>query len=201
MSRPNGHEPLLSIRDLRTHFFTKSGIVRAVNGVTFEIDGDYANGPVAAASPSASCWEIVPSDSWKGEYFNNPNLSGSAVMVRNDGSGALDFDWGSGSPGSDCGVPANQFSVRWTRSVQFDAGTYQFTVTSDDGVRLFIDGVLEIDEWRGQSSTTYETAVRLPAGYHGIRLEYYENRGGAVAKLSWKRVPGFRRVRARHGPS
>ena len=170
-------------------------------GVTFEIDGDYANGPVAAANPSASCWEIVPSGHWQGEYFDNTNLSGDAKMVRDDGSGVLDFDWGSGSPESHCDVPANQFSVRWTRTVHFDAGTYRFTVTSDGGVRLSIDGVLEIDEWRGQPPTTSSATVALSAGDHTIRLDYYENGAGAVAKLSWMRLTGFRRSGARHGPS
>ena len=37
MLRSRGHEPLLSVRDLRTYFYTKTDVVRAVNGVSFEV--------------------------------------------------------------------------------------------------------------------------------------------------------------------
>ncbi|HKF28740.1 MAG TPA: ATP-binding cassette domain-containing protein, partial [Candidatus Binataceae bacterium] len=34
--KPPG-KPLLEVRDLRTHFFTRAGVVRAVNGVSFSV--------------------------------------------------------------------------------------------------------------------------------------------------------------------
>ncbi|OUC06678.1 hypothetical protein RY27_19520 [Litorilinea aerophila] len=55
---------------------------------------------------------------WRGEYFDNRYLSGSPRFVRNDPT--LDFNWGRSAPAS--GFPADQFSVRWTRSVSFDSG-------------------------------------------------------------------------------
>jgi hypothetical protein len=107
-------------------------------------------------------------------------------MIRNDGTGSLNFDWGSGSPSPACGFPSNNFSVRWTRKVYFSAGTYQFNVTSDDGFRLYVDGVLKLKAWIVQGATKYSINLPLSAGYHTIQLRYYENGGGAVAKLSWK---------------
>jgi hypothetical protein len=131
------------------------------------------------------CKAEVPSDRWNGEYFKNMNLGGNPVMIRDDGEGFLDFDWGSGSPGTDCGVPADRFSVRLTRSIYFAAGTYRFTVVSDDGFRLYLDGDLALEKWFDQSPTTYIVDVSLSEGNHTVVLEYYENQGGAVAKLSW----------------
>ncbi|MHC4091443.1 MAG: glycoside hydrolase domain-containing protein, partial [Planctomycetota bacterium] len=157
-------------------------------GVKFTIDSDFANAPVAGADTSSSCQATVPAGHWKGRYFNNVSLSGSPVMVRNDGTGSLNFDWGSGSPSGACGVPANKFSVRWTRTAYFNAGMYQFSVTSDDGFRLYVDGVLQLNAWIDQGPTTYTKNVALSAGNHTIKMEYYENGGGAVAKLSWKVV-------------
>src|SRR5437868_3242427 len=84
----------------------------------------------------------IPIDRWHGEYFNNTDLSGAPVMVRDDtqpGSRFLDFDWKLGSPDKECGVGVDNFSVRWMRTVALAAGSYRFTVTSDDGIRLLID--------------------------------------------------------------
>jgi len=119
--------------------------------------------------------------SWRGEYYNNITLSGSPVLVRDDA--AINFDWGAGVPAP--GVPADRFSVRWTSFVYFAAGNYTFHVTADDGARLWVDDQLIIDQWRDQGATTYNAAKYLSAGYHSVRMEYYENGGNAVARLWW----------------
>ena len=46
----------------------------------------------------------------KGEYFANPDFSGTPALTRVDKQ--IDFDWDAASPGP--GVPARNFSVRWT---------------------------------------------------------------------------------------
>lgn len=95
----------------------------------------------------------------------------------------LNFDWGAGSP--DPVVPVDNFSATYLGQFTFNAGNYDFTVTGDDGVRLYIDGTLVLDKWIDQSPHTYTVTRTLSAGLHTIKLEYYENGGGAVAKLSW----------------
>ncbi len=155
-------------------------------GVTLNIDSDYANGPVAVAG-GGGCIATVPSGRWKGEYFPNRTLSGSPTLVRDDGAGTINFNWGGGGPNT-CGIGADNFSVRWTRTFSFAAGTWRFTTTTDDGVRLYVDGVLKIDRWIDQGPTTYTADVVLGAGNHTIRMDYYENGGGAVAQLSWQNV-------------
>ncbi len=64
------------------------------------------------------------------------------------------------------------------------AGTYAFTVTADDGVRLYVDGKLVIDRWVDQGATTYTVSVPLGAGTHTVVMAYYENAWDAVAHLS-----------------
>lgn len=118
---------------------------------------------------------------FRGEYYNNTTLSGAPVLVRDDS--AVNFDWGGGSPGS--GVNSDNFSVRWTGFIHFGAGTYTFYVTTDDGARLWIDDQLVIDQWRPQEATTHTASKYLSAGYHSIRLEYYEAQGNAVIRLRW----------------
>lgn len=118
-------------------------------------------------------------NAWRGEYFNNTNLSGSPVLTRDDPD--LNFDWGIGSP--DPSVPADNFSVRWRRTLPFTAGTYVFTAFSDDGVRVYLDGALIINDWgpRQGQPIVYEQTVA--AGDHTVIMEHFEGVGGALARL------------------
>lgn len=118
---------------------------------------------------------------YKGEYFDNSNLAGTPTLTRNDET--VNFDWQHNSPGSPIGE--DHFSVRWTKDQLFEAGTYEFTVTADDGVRLYIDHEIILNKWIDQSSTTYITEKYLTAGVHNIKIEYYENGGGAIAKFDF----------------
>ena len=130
-------------------------------------------------------WEkIGPISEWRGEYFSNRNLEGAPALVRNDSS--IDFDWGSGAPAP--GLPADNFSVRWTRTAPFADGRYRFTVQVDDGARLWLDGRLLIDQWGEGSARTFTAEADLAAGNHTPRLEYLELGGGALVKLTWQRV-------------
>ena len=137
-------------------------------------------GPVIAQGP------VLPQHSdptWTGQYWNNRDLSGSAVLTRQDAN--INFDWGTGSPGS--GVPIDQFSARWTRYIDVTPGTYTFSATSDDGMRVWIDDVLLLDKWYDHAAETFTFSRYLGEGHHLIRVDYYENGGDAVAKLSWSR--------------
>lgn len=125
-------------------------------------------------------------DGWRGEYFNNTTLSGSPAVIRTDPR--LEFNWGTGSPAG--GIGQDNFSVRWTRSLNLDRGRYRFTTTTDDGVRLWVNGRLLIDKWFDQAATTYSGEIDLPGGPVDIRMEYYDQVGGAVARLDRTLVSG-----------
>ena len=123
-----------------------------------------------------------------GDYFNNMTLAGSPALTRCDAS-PLNFNWGIGSP--DPSIPADQFSARWTGQFTFSAGTYNFIAAADDGVRVWVDGDLIINQWKEQGETTYTAMKTLTAGSHTVVMEYYENGGGAVARLRWEQgCPG-----------
>lgn len=117
-----------------------------------------------------------------GEYFNNTSLSEPAVLVRDDAQ--INFYWG-GSPGT--GVTSDNFSVRWSGEIAIPAdGAYRFATRTDDGVRLYIDGIRIINDWQNQGPTwNYSGAIHLAAGRHEIVMEYYEATGGATAELHW----------------
>ncbi len=118
------------------------------------------------------------------EYFNTRFMTDLA-MTRIDQQ--VTFNGGRSAPSSL--VNANDFTVCWTGWVIPDyTENYTFYTRTDDGVRLWVDNELLVDQWKAQSSTTY-TAVKdlaLVAGKkYPIRMDYYEQGGDAVAWLGW----------------
>jgi hypothetical protein len=133
----------------------------------------------ATPTPLTAC----TTGSYLAEYFNNRTLSGSPAVTRCEAA-PLSYDWGSGSPVS--GVGSDNFSVRWTGRFSFSSGTYTFIARADDGVRVWVDGTAVIDAWWDQPPTEYRAAITMTAGEHEVKMEYYENSGGAVAQLRWE---------------
>ena len=144
--------------------------------------------PSSITTPAAidSSYLTLPDDSGPGllgEYYNNMTLSGSAVLTRTDLT--VDFDWAAGSPGG--GVNSDGFSVRWTGKLNVPTSDwYDFATATDDGVRLYIDGALVIDDWTDHALKTNTYTMYLDAaGTYNIEMRYYENGGDAVAILGW----------------
>jgi hypothetical protein len=130
---------------------------------------------VVGASPPAD------DSGWWAEYYANPGLYDSPELTRYEDN--INYDWGRVAPAP--GLPADHFSVRWTRTTHFNAGTYKFCATVDDGVRVWVDGHLVIDQWNVQGATTYCASKQLSAGDHRVQMAYFENTEVAVAKLRW----------------
>ena len=61
-----------------------------------------------------------------------------------------------------------------------------FTVITSDGMRLYIDGNLIIDQWRDQPPYIYKASQTVSKGPHLLVVEYYEHLGGATAQVSWQ---------------
>jgi len=120
---------------------------------------------------------------WRGEYFPNANLEGQPAVVRTDEH--VGFDWADGAPMPE--LPAEGFSVRWSRVVVFEQGNYVFYATMDDGMRVYVDGELLIDEWRDRSRREVVVGRQMSAGNHALRVEYYDKRHGAFANLRWEK--------------
>lgn len=121
---------------------------------------------------------------WTGTYYNNRDFSGAPALVRADS--AVNFDWGLGSPAP--GVNSNDFSAIWSTSTYFSAGTYRFYATSDDGVRVYVDGHLVIDGWGVHPVTSYFGDIYLNAGNHTVRVEYFEAGEFARIAVSWSKL-------------
>lgn len=113
-------------------------------------------------------------------YFDNKDFTGTSIS-RVDPT--INFDWGRGSP--DSSIDDNTFSARWTGKIlsQFSE-TYTFYARTDDGVRLWVNNQLIIDNWNDQSVTEKSGSIELLAGVkYDIKMDYFENRKNAVSEL------------------
>ncbi len=142
------------------------------------------------AAPAIASAQLQPPDGegegLLAEYFNGLSLAGAPVLRRVEAQ--VDAHWGAGSPGE--GVPVDQFSARWTgRLVAPAAGPFVLTIGSDDGSRLYFGDKLLIDNWGNHGFVTQEGLVELEAGrVYPIRLEFYEDGGGAEVVLGMRKA-------------
>ncbi|NDJ78060.1 MAG: hypothetical protein GYB65_17565 [Chloroflexi bacterium] len=125
---------------------------------------------------------------WAAQYYNDDNRNrsfdaGELDFTQTDAE--IDFDWRGGRP---AGIDSdNYFLVRWTRtvSVENDDSVYQIQAQSDDGIRVYVDGNLELNRWvdRGFNSTPDTADVTLDQGDHVFVVEYYERTGDARVRV------------------
>ncbi|MFM2092064.1 MAG: hypothetical protein RLZZ127_2553, partial [Planctomycetota bacterium] len=109
--------------------------------------------------------------------------TGEAAARRIDAT--VDFSW-SGTP-SGTTLPTDGFAVRWTGLVVPEhSQVYTFFTSTDDGTRLWLGNDLVIDRWVNQGTTEYSATRACTAGVPvPVRMEFFDNSGGAVARLSW----------------
>ncbi|WP_394825898.1 PA14 domain-containing protein [Pendulispora albinea] len=117
-----------------------------------------------------------------GSYFDNADLT-VLKMTRTDRT--VNFDWTGGSP--DPSVSPTTFSVRWQGFlVPQSTGVHAFYTTTDDGVRLGIGNTRIITNWVAGGLRENSGQISLNKGQrYLVRMEYFQDQGGAAAKLEW----------------
>jgi len=115
-------------------------------------------------------------------YYTGTNFSQLKYETVNE---AINFNWGLSAPNTYVG--ADNFSVRWSGKIQpRTTGTYTFYITSDNGRRLYINNKLIIDKWISDYDVEYTGTISLEHyKFYDIRLDYFEEAGGANCKLEW----------------
>ncbi|WP_428264537.1 PA14 domain-containing protein [Haliangium sp.] len=167
---------------------------RAIGRVTAEYDGPVQGiGGIAALTDQDDCRGLYPNYVlYYAEYFDSRSdlEGGETPMVtryEEESDGFLSYDWGTGSPqGIDLG---DDFAVRWTGQAYFEAGTYLFETSNDDGLRLMVGGALVIDDWRDHSVRDNTRAHTFDeAGMYEILIEYYDAQDDAVIRADWRKI-------------
>jgi len=136
--------------------------------------------PSVTSTPTPSPSPVPGTNGLAVIYYDKIDFTGKSVS-RIDPT--INFNWGSGSPDSSIG--SNTFSARWIGKIlpQFSE-VYTFYATTDDGVRLWVNNQLIVDNWNNQSVTEKSGTIDLLAGQkYDIKMEYFENRRNAVAEL------------------
>ncbi|MCL5667369.1 MAG: PA14 domain-containing protein [Patescibacteria group bacterium] len=146
--------------------------------------GANGNNPAGSQPPDPALTGLScaspANNAFTGCYYSSQDFT-KLAFTRTDN--AINFDWGGGSP--DPKVPVDHFSARWQGNFNFNAGNYYFTATADDGIKVYVDNNLVLNKFFDQPATTYNFIQDISGGTHLITVEYYENGGNAVAKLSW----------------
>jgi uncharacterized protein YgiM (DUF1202 family) len=154
-------------------------------GLLAAMTGVFVLGLAALPAAPVQIAEANPGTQWNATYFDNATLSGSPKVTRVDDR--IDFNWVAGSP--DASIPSDNFSARWTKTVNFPtSGKWTFRVGADDGIRVWVDVTQIVNEWHGnpEGYRTYEVSIdALTAGNHDLKVEYYEASGNAGVKVDW----------------
>ncbi|MET8851450.1 PA14 domain-containing protein [Amycolatopsis sp. NPDC004625] len=173
---------------------------------------DYADRPVDSYGPApASCFTgQLPSGTCPGgmahghngydegvdglavSWYDNDRLAG-APRAYTTGLGTADGsfvkNWAGTAP---AGLPADHFSLRATGDIVFPAaGDYTLRLLADDGVRVWVDDQLVIDDWINTTAKWRQGVVHADAAGQAkrIRVDYYEFDLTAQLELHWT-TPG-----------
>ncbi|MEW2386366.1 PA14 domain-containing protein [Micromonospora sp. NPDC047707] len=179
---------------------------------------DHADRPVASwgpwpqncfwgTEPSTSCAPLMPGSYTKYDeginglaaaYYDNETLAGAPKAYSTgvgDASGRLARDWGTDAPIQ--GIGADHWSARFSGEIAFPrSGSYKIRVLADDGIRLWLDDRLLIDDWVATTPKWREATVQIDEATGGpprprrVRLDYYEVDLGAKLELHWTKPDG-----------
>ena len=122
-------------------------------------------------------------NTWTAAFYPNRELRGEPVLQRQDPF--IKFDWHAGRPGPT--VAGDNFSVAWTTTRHFEGGPYRFFARADDGVRVYVDDRLVLEDWKIHPATRSYGDVNLGRGNHTVRVEYFEADGLAAVSVWWER--------------
>ncbi|MFE2540555.1 PA14 domain-containing protein [Actinacidiphila glaucinigra] len=141
-----------------------------------------AGGLMSAAPASAAV--TCTSPLWKAQFFGNSTFSGTPKLTSCDS--VIKESYGNGDPAG-VTLPKDNFSVRWSLTRDFGSGgPFRLAAATQDGMRVYVDGVRKINLWKNVSSTARKTVdLTIPAGKHTIRVDYVAWTGYAYAGFTY----------------
>ena len=161
---------------------TNSALVQAVAGAPGAVNSGVASASFINSSAVGIGTGLI------GQYFTNHTsqnpFTGPPVLMQTNAT--INFNWSANGP--DPLVGKTNFTVRWLGSVQPQfSETYKIITTADDGVRLYLNGQLLIDDWVDKTVATSQTNTILLVAqqFYNLELDYYQKTNSASVFLSW----------------
>lgn len=121
---------------------------------------------------------------WYAEYYPNISLSGTPRATQTLYNPSA--DWGAGAPVPN--LEPDTWSARFSSTQTLGGGTYRMRVDVDDGVRVYVDDDLVIDEWHEATREIYTETFTLDAGAHTFIIEMYESEFSAYLDYDFNRL-------------
>lgn len=183
------NDPMSGRTTLDKYCFWSGGAARAIFGhcVLFGSGTGGSTTPIAPTTPTVPTTPSIPdtgSGKYQIKYYSNDNLSGSSVLSGS--SDSINFNWGTGGPGSPCG--SDYFSCEIVGTEYFsNSGYYDFSWRADDKIKLYIDGNCLVDVWSAQNGAGH-VICQLSQGNHIIKVQYAEMSGDALLNVSWSQT-------------
>ncbi len=112
-------------------------------------------------------------DAWKAL------LAGDPVETRR--ADGLDYAWNAGAVSEKVG--RDRFGTLATCEFVTKAGPWRLATVSDDGIRVWVDGKLVIDDWTHHGPTPHDVDLDLTEGRHQLRVEHFEIDGWGVLRV------------------
>ncbi|WP_245733189.1 PA14 domain-containing protein [Lentzea jiangxiensis] len=130
-------------------------------------------------------------------FYDNKDMVGTPKVYQTGlaTDGTFVRNWGESAPVT--GIVADNFSLRATGDIVFpEAGNYKLRVVADDGVRVWIDDAIVIDDWIDTGAKWREATVNSPSAGAAkkIRVEYYDLTSFAQLELHWTTPGGTQQV-------
>ncbi len=131
--------------------------------------------PVMSTTPGEWFFTEEGKPGFNAQYFKNPDLLGNPFAQRRELE--INSPWTLKALEN---LPKDTFSVRWTAQLKIpEDATYYFSITGDDGYRLFLDGKLLIKDWEKQAPDTKTASTFLESDRtYELVIEYFESSGG-----------------------
>ncbi len=135
---------------------------------------------------------MVSDTAWQASYYFGVAPTGNPAFQQQEarGQNPLEYNWSMTSPRPGV-LPTEYWSATWVGEFPFDSGNYVFRVNADDGVRLYLDGLLVIDQWRDGYKEVSNRVLGIGAGAHTVRVEYYQRTGNSQLTVWWYRDSAY----------
>ena len=166
---------------------------------------------IVTEPPSAGAYSLatysLESGGLLGQYWSNPFLANADDVTQKEP--VIDFDWGMGPIiNTDILVLYDYVSAQWVGFIEADfTEEYTFFLTTNDNVRMWVDDVLIINQWRtacvdecsGRAELAQSVSGFGSRKFHHVRIQYYHSKGPTQSKeaaltLSWSSFSQGREV-------